>query len=107
MTKPDAKCDLTAGEVFDSLTGQDEMEIATQFGRNISDLTDNDPSMWGRALIFVVLRRAGEVDSDAYTKAMAMTMKETTSYFPAESKESGKGEPEPQPEPGVSLSSVS
>lgn len=102
--------DQSAGEVFDSLTGLDEVEISGQFGRTISDLTD-DPSMWGRALIFIVLRRQNVTDTDAYTKAMGMTMKETTTFFAvehfADDEESGKDEPQAEPQPGLSLSSVS
>jgi hypothetical protein len=104
--------DLTAGEVFDSLTGHDEMAITQHFGRTISDLTD-DPSMWGRALVFVLRRRDGVNDDDARNEALAMTLKGATSYFaeePAAESESGKGEPVSETPveapPAPSLSSV-
>lgn len=110
MSNENAKTDLTAGEVFDSLTGHDELEIAEQFGRTIAELTDRDPSMWGRALVFVIFRREGENDRDAFVKAMGLTMKQTTSFFAVEnygeSEESGKGEPAAEQPPAPSLSSV-
>jgi hypothetical protein len=46
--------ELTAEEVFDSLTGFDEIAIAQHFGRTVSDLAQSDASMFGRALVFVV-----------------------------------------------------
>lgn len=103
-----AQTDQTAEQVFDSVTGFDELAIAQHFGHTLSDLAVSDASMFGRALIFVVKRREGGTDDDARTAALGMTVKETTTEFFAEKSadEAGKGEAlEPRPE--SSLSSVS
>lgn len=105
----------TSEEVFDSLTGFDEIAIAQHFGQTVMDLAAKDQSMFGRALIFVVKRREGANDDDARNAALGLTMKEYVAYFDdanveANAEELGKDEqPEEQPEeqPATSLSSVS
>lgn len=98
----------TAEEVFDSVTGFDEIAIAQQFGRTVGELAEKDQSMFGRALVFVVKRRDGASDGDAYQAALGMSVKELTSSFFAEAseEEAGKGEPLAE-QPEASLSSVS
>lgn len=100
------KLNQTAGEVFDSLTGHDEMAITQHFGRTVGDLTD-DSSMWGRALVFVAKRREGANDDDARAAALDMRLKDVTTYFAEESEESGKDKPPAELPPGTSLSSAS
>ena len=98
----------TAEEAFDSLTGFDEIAIVQQFGRTVTELADQDPTMFGRALVFVVKRRDGISDGEAKDAALGMTLKDLNENFFAKvsDEESGKDE-EPAPQPGTSLSSVS
>ena len=97
-----SQTDQTTDEVLDSLTGHDEMEIATQFGRTIGELIP-EPGMYRRALIYVLKRRDGAVDDDARNAVLDMAMKDVLDYFALEgsedAKESGKDEPEPEPQP--------
>lgn len=87
----------TAEEVFDSLTGFDEIAISFHFGHTVSELAQSDASMFGRALVFIVKRREGLTDDEARNAAMEMTLKEFTTFFAeASQEEAGKGE---QPEP--------
>lgn len=90
----------TAEEVFDSLTGFDEMAIAQHFGHTVAELGGSNQSMFGRALVFVAKRRDGMSDDDARTAALSLPMKELTSFFADSSdEEAGKDEePEQQPE---------
>lgn len=102
-----AETELTLEEVSDSLTGFDEIAITQQFGRTVTDLAQHDPSMFGRAMVFVVKRRDGATDDDARNAAMAMTMKDYAVFFSdASEDESGKGVPSEE-QPASSLSSVS
>ena len=97
----------TAEEVFDSLTGFDEIAISQHFGRTVSDLGSQDQSMFGRALVFVVKRREGANDDDARNAALGLTLTDLVGFFAEASEESGKDETRPEPQPGTSLSSVS
>lgn len=101
-----AQVSQSADEVFDSLTGHDEMAVAQHFGRTVHELT-GDPHMLGRALVFVTKRRLDGVnDDDARNAALNMPFKELNEeYFPMASEvdeEAGKGEPDSEPLP-VSL----
>lgn len=81
-----------ADELFDSLSGFDEIAIAQHFGRTVSDLAEKDPSMFGRALAFVMLRR-GEPkmnDDDARNAVMNMSLKELQAKFEEGADEAGK-----------------
>ena len=105
-----AQVEQTMEEVLDSLTGFDEMAIAGQFGRTMSELAERDELMAARALVFIAKRRDGMPDVDAKTTAFEMALKEVRAFFtePAEeSEETGKGEPVSAPQPAPSLSSVS
>lgn len=93
-----SQTDQTASEVFDSLTGFDEMSITQHFGRPISELVD-DSSMFGRALVFVLKRRDGANDDDARNAALEMTLKAVSGYFAEESQESGKDENSSESQP--------
>lgn len=97
----------TAEEVFDSVTGFDEIAIANHFGATVQELAEKDASMFARALIFVVKRRDGLDDNEARNAALGLSMKEFREFFAeASDEEAGKGE-EPEQQPGTSLSSVS
>ena len=76
----------TTDEVLDSLTGHDEMEIATQFGRTIGELIP-EPGMYRRALIYVLKRRETVVDDDARNLVLGMRMKDVLEFFPSEASE--------------------
>lgn len=98
----------TAEEAFDSLTGFDELAIAAQFGRTVTQLAEQDPTMFGRALVFVVKRRDGASDGEAKDAAFEMTLKDLNENFFAtpSDDESGKDK-QPEESPATSLSSVS
>jgi hypothetical protein len=101
-----SQTDQTADEVFESLTGFDEIAISTVFGHAISTLED-DRSMMARALVFVLNRRDGLTDVDAKAAAMEIRIGDLLTYFAEESLESGKDEPAAEPKSEPSLSSVS
>lgn len=90
----------TSEELFDSLTGFDELAIAQQFGAAPTDLLG---TMLGRALLFVAQRREGVSDAEAYKAAMELPTGELTAIFtPEGDEESGKESPAPV-QPLVSL----
>ena len=96
---------LTANAVFESLTGFDEIAIAQRFGRTVTDLASNDSSMFTRALLFVLKRRDGANDDDAWNHALNLPMKEVTAFVEAGADdESGKAQ-DPEPEPAPQLES--
>lgn len=98
----------TAEQVFDSVTGFDEIAIAQRFGRTIADLAQGDASMFMRSLVFVVKRREGANDEDAWKDAMGMSTKDTlTGFFAEDSEEEAGKDEEPETQPGTSLTSVS
>jgi hypothetical protein len=97
----------TAEETFDSLTGFDEIAIAQRFGRSVGDLATSDPSMFGRALVFVIKRRDGANDEEAWNAAMGLSMKGFTEFFAEPSEEEAGKDKGPEQQPGTSLSSVS
>lgn len=82
-------CDLTPSEMFDTLTGFDEIAVQKMFGRPITDYGRKGRSPNGstlvRALVFVHRRRAqDEKDPVAFNAAMSLTMGEVQSYFAPE-----------------------
>lgn len=99
--------DQTAEQVFDTVTGFDEIAIAQHFGRTVQELAEKDASMFGRALVFVVKRRDGASDDEARNAALGMTFGEFQAFFAEPTEvEAGKDEP-PGESPAASLSSVS
>lgn len=102
-----SQIDQTAEQVFDSVTGFDEIAIAQHFGRTVMELAEKDASMFGRSMVFVVKRREGASDDEARNAALALTFGEFEKFFAEPSEEeAGKGEPA-EPSPDNSLSSVS
>jgi hypothetical protein len=79
-TTPNA---LTATEVSTSLTGFDELAIAKAFGADITAFSER-PVMFLRALMFVVERRGGAKDAEAYRTVMEATAGQVDAYFPDE-----------------------
>lgn len=102
-----SQIDQTAEQVFDSVTGFDEIAISTHFGRTVQELAEKDASMFGRALVFVVKRREGLADDEARNAALGLTFGEFQAFFAEPSEEeAGKDEPS-EASPASSLSSVS
>lgn len=101
-------------DIFESLTGHDELAIAQRFGHTVTELASSNASMFGRSLAFAAKRREGVGDEEAYTAAMNMPMKDVLALADDDGDDdsdadSGKGEAPAgsgQP-PASSLSSVS
>jgi hypothetical protein len=68
----------TGSEIFESLTGYDEIVIGERFGAPAEDL---EGAKLGRCLIFTVKRREGLNDEEAYVAAMSLTMKAVSEFF--------------------------
>jgi hypothetical protein len=83
-----SQVDATATELFESMTGYDEIAIGKAFGATPTELQG---TLLGRAMVFIALRRAGSNDVDALDGAMKVTVKELADYFvPEGDEESGK-----------------
>lgn len=80
---------VPAEELFESLTGFDEIAITKAFKVELFDLQEK-PFLFMRAMAFILRRREGAKDAEAYQAAMEMTLGELTALFP---------EPEPELDP--------
>lgn len=86
-TEPKHVVDQTALEFFESLTGYEEHAIKKAFdGAVVAKLGKDDPVKWGRTLVFIHFKRAGEGDP----KHIAMTMPagEVQAFFREDTKHS-------------------
>ena len=84
---------LSGDEMFNSLTGFDEIAVAKSFGRSPLDLARaNEETNLLRALVFVDLRRNGSSDADAYQAVMGMSLKDIAGYFAAADADPFRGE---------------
>lgn len=83
---PGPATELTADEAFDSLTGFDEIAITKAFGKAITAMSGDrsEAFTWLRALVFVLGRRNGAKDAEAYAAAMALPLRELNTYFTPE-----------------------
>lgn len=73
---------VTAQDMFESLTGFEELAIEKHFQTiSVTDLANTKPTMLTRALVFVQHIRAGKQPGEAKTSAMALTMKELEASF--------------------------
>jgi hypothetical protein len=81
-------------EVTRSLTGYDELAIQKHFKADWTALAETSPVAVTRALVFVMERRRGLTDQDAYKAAMGLTIGECTARFADtdEQDDEGKGE---------------
>ena len=70
---------LDPEQVAGSCTGFDELAIERAFGRELTDLGESTRAL--RALLFVVHRRDGMSDPDAYRSAMSLTLDELMGHF--------------------------
>lgn len=87
---PSRPCPQTAGDLFMSLNGFDEIAVVARFGATIAELR-TDPVTLGRALAFVHMRRNAQgqpgADESAYQGAMALTIQQVShEYFQPEPK---------------------
>jgi hypothetical protein len=70
-----------------SLTGYDELAIASHFGMHVATMRKEDAITLGRALAFVHYRRnEGATDLAAHDRAMSLSMQEVVDFFPPEAK---------------------
>lgn len=78
MNKP------TAEEVFESMTGHEELYIKKRFGREAEDLAETSPIRMMRSLAFILEVRAGKDHKDAYDFVMNAKQKDITELFAEE-----------------------
>lgn len=83
----------TVEETIGSLTGFDEIAIARAFNAEWSDLAEHRPSTFTRALVFILLRRDGQEDTEAKNAVLEMTLQEVKDYFMEEEEETVPEEP--------------
>lgn len=99
--------DMTADEMFESMTGYDEKAVTEAFGAPIATLARNDELQMVRALVFVDKRRQGVKGRHALEAAQALTIAEVDNYFAKDADpmpddpttDSGKGDSSPESEP--------
>lgn len=104
---------LNVEELTESLTGFEEIAISKVF--SVKDFMTLPGTMSVRALLFVVYKRDGDNDTDAYQKAMEMSMKAVQEFFDDDIEaipdepvtESGKGSESDDSERPVSLTGAS
>lgn len=85
---------MSADDMFMSLTGFDELAIKKAFGSDVFTLRE-EPGMFLRALVFVWARREGKTDVEAKNAAMEMAFSDVQGTFPKNEDE------EPMPEEPV------
>lgn len=84
--------DMTGEEMFESLTGFEEIAVGQHFNAEVGHLAENKPTMFLRAMVFVHLTRSGKPTKDAKAEVMGMTLKTCNDYF-AEDDEPNPDEP--------------
>lgn len=72
---------MTGEEMFESLTGFEEIGISNHFGAEVGNLAEAKPTMFLRAMVFTHLTREGLNAHEAKNRAMGMTLKECNGYF--------------------------
>lgn len=70
---------LDPEQVAGSCTGFDELAIERAFGRELTDLGESTRAL--RALLFVVRRRDGLSDPDAYRDVMSLSLNDLMDHF--------------------------
>jgi hypothetical protein len=78
VTKAGEAGKQSVDEIAGSLTGFDEIAIQQMFRGDMSDLS---PTMTARALVFVLKRREGLSDKDAYSAVMHLPLGEVNDSF--------------------------
>lgn len=84
---------VTPNEMFESLTGFDEIAIAQHFGEEWQDLAQKKPIQFLRALAFVHITRDGKSPQDAKKEALGLSVKQAQAYFEDEPNELPGSEP--------------
>lgn len=87
-----AQTELTAEDMFKSLTGFEEIAVSRAFGEDLSKLRER-PFTFMRALVFADQRRHGLNDHDAREHALGMTLGQVEEYFPDDEPEIVPDEP--------------
>lgn len=85
--------EMTLNEAVESLNGFDEIAIEKRFGGDITSLLTNHAIRAVRATVFVLRRRDGLKDDEAYKASMEMSIREAQDYFPDEPDEIMPDEP--------------
>lgn len=84
---------VTADEFLESMNGFDEIAIEQRFGDDVLNLAQKQPTRFTRALVFVLLRRDGKSDAEAYQSVMEMGLGAVQNYFADEEDEVMPEEP--------------
>lgn len=102
MTETDEQPErLSMNDLVKSLTGYEEDDVEERFGHPIGVLLDHRVVKAGRALIYVVEKRAGAKPTDAYKTAMEMRLADVNSRFLDEDEDEDDFNPdEPDTEQG-------
>lgn len=87
-----AQTELTAEDMFKSLTGFEEIAVSRSFGEDLSTLREK-PFTFMRALVFADRRRQGLNDHEAREYALGMTLGQVEEYFPDDEPEIVPDEP--------------
>lgn len=79
-------------EVMSSFTGFDQIAIRQAFKESMAQLQQSDPLQLLYACAFVLKKREGMQDGQAYQTVQAMTLAEVQELFSDDSDPEGKGE---------------
>jgi hypothetical protein len=79
--RTDPQTEVTADELFEDLSGFDEIAIKKAFGDDIAKLR-KEPFMFMRALVFIdQRRRLGLKHEAAHNAALTLTVRQLNDYF--------------------------
>ena len=76
-----SKKKITANELSKSLTGFDEIAIKQKFGVSLNALIQYDQTQFLRALVFVLRRRDGKLDAEAFHIAQSLGLGDVQAEF--------------------------
>jgi hypothetical protein len=88
---------VTGDEFLESMTGFEEIAVEKQFGTDVLGLAEHKATMFTRALVFVMQKRDGRADKDAYDAVMNMPLSEVQDHFAEPEDEVMPSEPETEP----------
>ncbi|WP_300399882.1 hypothetical protein [Nocardioides sp.] len=81
----------TPNDLFESMTGFDEIAVARSFGAEITTMREQ-PFTFMRALLFVQARRDGMSDAKAREHALGLTVREVNDSFSEDVDDEGKAQ---------------
>lgn len=90
---------MSPNEMFESLTGFDDIALDNAFGVNWRQDSDRNPAVFLRALAFAHFRRENEAaggktkDADAKQRALSLTTKQAYDFFEDEALDGDDDEP--------------